>query len=130
MFLFSFLVLRKDISKEEKYDLTKFGSAKITSHENIFLKLWSTDNISSFYSGIPTCIVASHFEMSDWGGSNAKSFKLGINSIFDEKEGEIPVKRYHTHKIDLHDYWWASVNTGHLSGLKVTSSTKLFFVMK
>ena len=61
-------------------------------------------------------IVASLLEILDWEGTNAESLKWGIDSIFDEKEGKIPIKSYCTKLISMTTDG-ASVNTKHMSGL-------------
>ena len=59
--------------------------------------------------------MASLLQMSEWGGTNAKSLKLAIDNIFSEK-GHLPLKGYET-KLIAATADGAAVNSGHIQGL-------------
>ena len=73
-----------------------------------------------YFQGIPTYLVASLLEMSDWGGTDAESLKNAIDHIFEE-QGSIPIDNYGLKLVSVTANG-ASIHTGTI-GLKLVSVT-------
>ena len=67
--------------------------------------------------------------MANWGGTDAESLKMGIDDIFKENGGQIPLPEYQTKLVSL-TADGASVNTGRRTGLMTRMAANREWLVK